>query len=289
MRDPELVFRAQLAASALERAWQRWRVMHGLVADPAPAISSYVGYSLEDPWGQPRVVFGLSADDAEQLAALLDRHDCVGPVHAKVTARPADREIAAGRDTPAGREAAPGRQRPDAPLPVPPQAPPAGAKESVPVRPGSPRPAEGMPGARAGRSADDLDGPVFRQVAAAAREAAAARGGSGPARRRERPEVPPALAMVSRNRERASGRPAVSRSEPAGGRPMGWLQTGHPARPPRNVVPGQARTPSSARTAGRRRPAELAQRVSWLAGQRSLWPGRAPRARRTLVTRSPVS
>ena len=80
MRDPELVFKAQLAASALERAWQRWRVVHGLVADPMPAISSYVGYSLEEPWGQPRVVFGLSADDAEQLTALLDRHDCIGPV-----------------------------------------------------------------------------------------------------------------------------------------------------------------------------------------------------------------
>src|SRR5689334_13575911 len=84
MRDPELVFKAQLAASGLERAWQRWRVMHGLIADPMPAISSYVGYSLEEPWGQPRVVFGLSAKDAEQLSALLNRHDCIGPVHAAI-------------------------------------------------------------------------------------------------------------------------------------------------------------------------------------------------------------
>jgi hypothetical protein len=79
-----LVFKAQLAASALERAWQRWRVMHGMIADPMPAISSYVGYSLEEPWGQPRVVFGLSAKDAEQLSALLNRHDCIGPVRATV-------------------------------------------------------------------------------------------------------------------------------------------------------------------------------------------------------------
>ena len=84
VRDPELVFKAQLAASALERAWQRWRVMHGMIADPMPAISSYVGYSLEEPWGQPRVVFGLSAKDAEQLSALLNRHDCIGPVRATI-------------------------------------------------------------------------------------------------------------------------------------------------------------------------------------------------------------
>jgi hypothetical protein len=82
MRDPDLVFRAQVAASALERAWQRWRDVHGPAADSAPTVSSYVGYSLEEPWGEPRVVFGLPAEDAEQLVMLLDRHDCVGPVHA---------------------------------------------------------------------------------------------------------------------------------------------------------------------------------------------------------------
>src|SRR5262245_9508043 len=104
MRDPELVFKAQLAGSALERAWQRWRVMHGLIADPMPAISSYVGYSLEEPWGQPRVVFGLSAKDAEQLSALLNRHDCIGPVHAKF----AGQQEADGRQQ--GEPAQPGEQ-----------------------------------------------------------------------------------------------------------------------------------------------------------------------------------
>src|SRR6266566_5982094 len=103
---------AQPAASALERAWQRWRVVHGLVTDPMPTISSYVGYSLEEPWGQPRVVFGLSADDAEQLAALLDRHDCVGPVHAMIAAQPGGGELEASTGGSAG-----GR------LPVPPQVP----------------------------------------------------------------------------------------------------------------------------------------------------------------------
>ncbi len=88
MRDPELVHRAERAALALERAWGRWRTMHGLGSDPLPPVSSYVGYSLEEPWGQPRVVFGVGAEEAERLAALLDGHDCVGPVHAGVTGRP---------------------------------------------------------------------------------------------------------------------------------------------------------------------------------------------------------
>lgn len=32
MRDPELMLRAQRAATELERAWDRWRTMHGLGA-----------------------------------------------------------------------------------------------------------------------------------------------------------------------------------------------------------------------------------------------------------------
>src|SRR5580692_10581187 len=71
MRDPDLVTRAQRAAVALERAWERWRAMHGLSAEPMPPVSSYVGYSIEEPWGRPRVVFGVDAEDAERLAALL--------------------------------------------------------------------------------------------------------------------------------------------------------------------------------------------------------------------------
>jgi hypothetical protein len=110
MRDPELMLRAQRAATELERAWDRWRTMHGLGADPLPPVSSYVGYSLEEPWGQPRVVFGIAAGEAEHLAALLDRHDCAGPVYAAMTSQgargvhvptqvpagPAAREVAGG-------------------------------------------------------------------------------------------------------------------------------------------------------------------------------------------------
>ena len=134
MRDPELVFKAQLAASALERAWQHWRVVHGLLADPMPAISSYVGYSLEEPWGQPRVVFGLAAADAEQLTALLERHDCGGP----------------------------GWQ-----LPVPPQAPSPHAEPKI-SGVGLSRTARIAPGTD---QAVDGDGPVYRQLTAALRAA----------------------------------------------------------------------------------------------------------------------
>jgi hypothetical protein len=85
MRDPELIVRAGRAAAELERAWDRWRTMHGLGTDPPPPVSSYVGYSLQEPWGQPRVVFGIDAREAEQLIALLNHHDCAGPVYAAMT------------------------------------------------------------------------------------------------------------------------------------------------------------------------------------------------------------
>jgi len=88
MRDPDLVVRAERAAIALERAWDHWRVMHGLDTGPLPPMTSYVGYSSEAPWGEPRVVFGVPAEEAERLAALLYGHDCAGPVHAELSGRP---------------------------------------------------------------------------------------------------------------------------------------------------------------------------------------------------------
>ena len=157
MRDPKLVFKAQLAAAALEQAWQRWRVIHGLVADPMPTISSYVGYSLEEPWGQPRVIFGLSAADAEHLVRLLNRHDCIGPVHATVAVEQGGRELSAPADGSAG------------PLPVPPQVPsvaaePASAEVPVPAAwPGSAGRAPRF--VRIADQLDEQDGPVFRTCA----------------------------------------------------------------------------------------------------------------------------
>jgi len=76
MRDPELVARAQRAATRLESAWEQWRALHGLAVAPGQPIVSYVGYSLKEPWGEPRVVIGIDADEAEYLAEFLDRDEC---------------------------------------------------------------------------------------------------------------------------------------------------------------------------------------------------------------------
>lgn len=77
MRDPELVARAQRAATRLESAWEPWRALHGLAVAPGPPVVRYVGYSLNEPWGEPRVVIGIDADEAEYLAEFLDRDECV--------------------------------------------------------------------------------------------------------------------------------------------------------------------------------------------------------------------
>jgi hypothetical protein len=76
MRDPELVARAQRAATRLESAWEQWRALHGLAVAPAQPVVSYVGYSLNEPWGEPRVVIGIDADEAEFLADFLDSDEC---------------------------------------------------------------------------------------------------------------------------------------------------------------------------------------------------------------------
>lgn len=120
MRDPDLMQRADRAAIVLEQAWERWRALHGLGAEPLPPVSSYVGYSLEEPWGQPRVVFGLRADEAELLASLLEGHDCVGSVYSEAGARLDWRLPVSGPLSMPGRGYG-------APLSVPAQAPPLGS------------------------------------------------------------------------------------------------------------------------------------------------------------------
>ena len=114
--------------------------MHGLTADPPAPVSSYVGYSLDAPWGQPRVVLGLCAEEAEQLAVLLDRHDCVGPVHASVTAKPVGQAPDSPADTPdAGRSPAsqiPGGQIPAGLLRVPQPAPASAGQQPLPASSG---------------------------------------------------------------------------------------------------------------------------------------------------------
>jgi hypothetical protein len=186
MRDPDLVLQAQQAAIALERAWHRWRVVHGLAADPMPPVSSYVGYSLEEPWGQPRVVFGLAAEEADQLAALLDRHDCVGPVHASVAPLPS---LSGGVGSPS-----------PSPLPVPAQAPPTAADQSF-----------------SRDVADDQDGPVYRQAAAAAHDAAAARQAAACETDGLRPAAVEAAGLGPATAQAAGLRPATAQA--AGLRP----------------------------------------------------------------------
>ncbi|HTW01972.1 MAG TPA: hypothetical protein VMF87_16860 [Streptosporangiaceae bacterium] len=148
------MMRAQLAATELERAWDRWRTLHGLATGPLPPVSSYVGYSTDEPWGQPRVVFGMDAAEAEQFAALLDRHDCAPPVYAAMTTKSGTRQEQEADAQPAD----PGRAR----VRVPAQAQLAAVpRESTP----EPSPA------------DPLFGPLQLQEAAA-RGAADAEAGS---------------------------------------------------------------------------------------------------------------
>jgi hypothetical protein len=92
MRDPELVHRAERAATALEQALIHWRQRHGLDDEPLQPVTSYVGYSATEPWGQPRVVLGVHPEEAERLAAILEGHDCIGPVHAGISGWPARRQ-----------------------------------------------------------------------------------------------------------------------------------------------------------------------------------------------------
>lgn len=159
MADPEMVARAHRAALTLERAWERWRIMHGLSAEPMPPVSSYVGYSIEAPWGRPRVVFGLDASEAEMLSLLLDRHECVGPYYLP-------RQVPGQRAT-GGEEPAPTEDEESAlRTRIPAQAP---AVEAVPGRlpgPGAPAaavPAGGVPGSPAGAGAPADGGDDFSE------------------------------------------------------------------------------------------------------------------------------
>ena len=92
MRDPELVARAQRAATRLESAWEQWRALHGLAVAPGQPVVSYVGYSLKEPWGEPRVVIGIDADEAEYLADFLDRDECAQVPHQQVPHQPGPRQ-----------------------------------------------------------------------------------------------------------------------------------------------------------------------------------------------------
>jgi len=166
MRDPDLVVRAQRAAAALESAWGRWRGVHGITTDPPPAVSSYVGYSLDAPWGEGRIVFGICAEEAEQLAELLERHDCVGPIHASVTAMPGDGPVS----PPAA--AAPAQPEPAGLLSVPAPAPASAGQQPLPPGAVGPRPSELLAPRHPGVVRDpDAVSPLTAPVAPETRDA----------------------------------------------------------------------------------------------------------------------
>jgi hypothetical protein len=145
MRDPDLVQRAEQAATTLEQAWMRWRARHRLGSGPLPPVSSYVGYSVEEPWGQPRVVFGVEAAEAERLAAILDRDDYAA-------ANGAESAELRRHHQPDELDPAPARTMPDGQLPAgaqPPQhvLPPPGSLAPLPAqsRPATPATAGTLP------------------------------------------------------------------------------------------------------------------------------------------------
>ncbi len=134
MRDPDLVQRAEQAATALEQAWVRWRTRHGVGSGPLPPVTSYVGYSVEEPWGQPRVVLGVEASEAERLAAMLDGHDYAEPSRL-------ERAVLLERPQPAELEPAPDKTTPDGQLLVELESPRQAVSE-----PGSLATSSGLPG-----------------------------------------------------------------------------------------------------------------------------------------------
>ncbi len=272
MRDPDLVERAQRAASALERAWDRFRAAHGLGAEPLAAVSSYVGYSLEEPWGEPRVVFGVAAEEAEKLAALLNGHDCGN------AAAPGKPAVANGRLAGLTAAAEIARAAAGARLQVPAQ-PPAAPRErftngrppAAPARPDDLRPAESA------RPADDLRPADDSRLAEGPRRAddptAADSQPRPPGHQESTPEPPATVIPEVREPSPAAAVPPLS---PAGVTPplspAGWLRRfRRPGWLRRSRWPG---TPPLAPAGWLRR----SRRPGWL--RRSRRPGWLRRSRR---------
>ena len=315
MRDPDLIVRAQRAATELERAWDRWRTLHGLGVGPPPPVSSYVGYSLEEPWGQPRVVLGIAAQEAEQLTALLERHDCAGPVYAAMTSPPGTRaerdasgraanlgrgvrdglgvrdplgvrDALAVRDPLAGTDA---RDMRDAPVRVPWQAP-AGAARREPSEPVAP---EKLLGAPVPADARDMAEPG----PPAGAEAELATGHELPdLREGQRVGAEPAPAAFRPMHEPGSGQDEGEQAAPAPQQPAGTGQSGGWMRvsrlPGGHALSRQKRTGGPAKRAsgkqeGRDRAglADLtAELAGWAAGE---LPGQASHRQATRLASRP--
>ena len=267
MRDPDLIVRAQQAASSLESAWRRWRNMHGLTGEPPPAVSSYVGYSLDTPWGQPQdrlrhLRRGGRATRRPAGPARLRRPGArVGQGQA---GRSDAWQPARGRSGPG----CPGPGRPGARRPEPGRPGP-GRPESGWSRPGRPRsgrsrsgwpgpgwPGPGRPGSGAGgaggrrRAARDPAGVRARPRAGSGQRGPAAVSGIGlvPVWPHAARAAGPEAARSRRRRADQPGRAPASRDRDAhragrlaGGRGLDGQPPGGGQRPGRGAGSGRAR------------------------------------------------
>ena len=257
MRDPDLVTRAQRAAAALERAWERWRAMHGLTAEPMTPVTSYVGYSIEEPWGRPRVVFGVDAREAELLAALLDRHECIGPFAPaeRAAAEPARRAepVAGGSSLDEARSRIPAQAQAAEEEPGQRWAPGASPASGSPA---SGSPGSGSPGSPASGPTGDRDEQHDQLRHHGGRSPAEVQGqhpgAAGPPRQDESRGDPDRAGDQRRGRRGETSRTsrrerrAASRQRPAGARePM----------PPAGPVPGPRENGVTGRAGSPRPPA----------------------------------
>lgn len=258
MRDPEMVSRANRAAVTLERAWERWRLLHGLPAAPRSPVSSYVGYSMEEPWGSPRVVFGVDASEAELLAAVLDRHQCAGLYYQP---GPAAGELgqAASQVAQPARAALPPpyaqapeyAQAPAYAAPAPAQQ--AGGREYEEAAEDARRPAQSdpRPAADAPDAADRAGVPVYAEAAEAARRRRAQEGprpaADAPqsAARKAAPAAAPAAPPAAAPLTAPAAPPSLQTEALFGddqlsllGAPMGSGQSARNARQDDQVQPG---------------------------------------------------
>ncbi|HEY3981063.1 MAG TPA: hypothetical protein VGM79_27550 [Streptosporangiaceae bacterium] len=200
-------------------------------------MSSYVGYSLDAPWGEARIVFGIAAEEAEQLAVLLDRHDCVGPVHASVTARSVGGTATAPAGD-AGQPGAAGLLHVPAPAPAsagqqPLSASAVGSRHSDPLAPRHRTPARDADAASPltaplAPPGTDVETPIAR---AASRALAAAL-----ASQRDAAAVPAGQPQQASQADRTA--PAGEARQP--GQPKQPGQPGQPAQPGRPAQPGPA-------------------------------------------------
>jgi hypothetical protein len=272
-----MVSRAHRAAAKLEQAWERWRVSHGLAAEPMPPVSSYVGYSIEEPWGRPRVVFGMDAHEAEVLAALLEGQEQGGlgaaqrplvPIQepagtgggpARINAEPAGNnglrtEPAGSNGVPAGNNGVP-------------------AEPAVNIR--VPAPTNGVPAANNGVPADDgvvTEGQATADEGVPTGASTTAVGDQSSeqaqprAEDRERGQSPSAeRAPVARSRPRSGRRPFTPRPAPdhAGDQPV----RAHPgsSQEPRDADEGGPSGPAAGRKEGS--DTTVAELAGWAAGE----------------------